>query len=197
MTGRLIALLILCLSVPALTGAALPPPRPDAGIGVLIIGTGAAAPAAGQRLLLYREPGIGRIGERDVAKLPRLPVGQRSSLGGVCVAVLAKRGEWLSIAHDDAGRSAWVERERGWDYLTWEEFLPGKHARLMKGLRKTLLVARSGPEEHAAEVLQLTPERPFRIIQVEGDAAQVLVDLSVLGWIRWRDGDGRLLIVLE
>ena len=42
------------------------------------------------------------------------------------VAVLEKRGNRLLIAYDDSGRAGWLERARWWDYLTWEEFLPGR-----------------------------------------------------------------------
>lgn len=179
--------------------AAPPPARPETGKGVLLVKNSPAHDNAGGRsfVVIYREPGIGRIGELRVASLPALAGVVKTPPGVLALAVTATKGEWLRVHYDDAGRSGWLEPRRTWTYLTWEEYLRGKTARLLRGLRKEFYLARSGPDGSAPELPPLTPERSMRILDVDGDRARVLVDLSVMAWLRWRDPDGRLLITVE
>ena len=177
--------------------AAPKPPRPEAGIGVLLVRPALAdrdgAPPA---LVLYREPGVGRLGEWSAPSLPLfpLPVGDGDLYP---LAVVMKRGEWFRVAYDEAGRSGWVERQRNWSFLSWEEYLKGRSARLLPGLRKPYCILRSEPTGQAPELRTLSPSNALRIVEVAGDRARVLLDLSVIGWLQWRDEDGRLLIGLR
>ncbi len=192
---KIISVLLLTLIVPA-ADAAPPPPRPDAGIGALLVRTapGATTPPV---LVLYREPGVGRIAEKNVTSCPNLAFILKTPAGEFPLVVTALKDGWMRVIYDDAGRAAWVDPSRRWNYLRWEEFLKGKEASLLRGLKKGFYVPRSGPDELAPELEPLTPERSLRILEVAGDRIRVLIDLTVIGWLRWRDEDGRFLITLE
>jgi hypothetical protein len=43
----------------------------------------------------------------------------------------------------------------------------------------------------------LTTKQLFKVLRLENDWAMVLIDQNALGWLRWRDEDGRLLIGIE
>jgi hypothetical protein len=43
----------------------------------------------------------------------------------------------------------------------------------------------------------MTPKQAFRVVKVQRDWVMVLLDQNTLGWLRWRDDDGRLLISVE
>lgn len=192
---KIIPFLLFTLFVPA-AGAAPPPPRPDTGIGALLVraAPGATTPPV---LVLYREPGIGRIAEKSVAACPNLASILKTPADEFPLVVTALKDGWMRVIYDDAGRAAWVEPFRRWPYLRWEEFLKGKQALLLRGLKKSHYVPRSGPDESAPELEPLTPERSLRILEVAGDRIRVLIDLTVIAWLRWRDEDGRFLITLE
>ncbi len=193
---KIILFVLLTLFVPAAVAAAPPPPRPDTGIGALLVraAPGVTTPPL---LVLYREPGIGRITEKSVTSCPSLAFILKTPAGEFPLVVTALKDGWMKVIYDDAGRAAWVEPSRRWPYLRWEEFLKGKQAALLRGLKKSYYVPRSGPDESAPEMEPLTPERRLRILEVTGDRIRVLVDLTAIGWLRWRDEDGRFLITLE
>lgn len=192
---KIIAVLLVTLVAPV-AGAAPPPPRPDTGIGVILVrfAPGATAPPV---LVLYREPGIDRVAEKNVTSCHHLASILKTPPEEFPLVVTARKDGWLKVIYDDAGRTAWVEPFRRWPYLRWEEFLKGKQALLMRGLKKSHYVLRSGPDESAPELEPLTSERRLRILEVAGDRIRVLIDLTVIGWLRWRDEDGRFLITLE
>lgn len=191
---RILVVLLITLFLCSAAGAAPRSPRPEAGIGVLFVRPSLSdRDGASPLVILYREPGVGRIGEWRAASLPflSLPAEER---GGTPLAVMAKRGGWFRVAYDDAGRSGWVEGERGWSFLPWDEYLKGKGVRLLPGLRKPYYILRSAPADHAPELRTLSPENSLRVVEVAGDRARVLLDLVVMGWLPWRDEDGRLLV---
>lgn len=195
---RIFPLLLLLALLPGASGAAAPrQPRPDAGIGVLLVRPSLAVRDGGvPSLILYQEPGVSRIAEKGVASFPLIPL--RSQPAELYpLAVVAKRGGWFRVAYDDAGRAGWVEKERSWSFLRWEEFLKGRTIRPLPGLRKPFYVLRAAPLTQAPELRTLTPESSLRILEIQGDSARVLLDLSLMGWIQWRDEDGRLLIGID
>lgn len=193
---RAIATVILLTVLGPSAGAAPPPLRPETGIGLLLVRVPTDAPDV-PPLILYREPGIGRITEMGVTALPHLARILGAPPGEYPLVVTARIGRWVQIISDDAGRRGWVEPRRAWPVVRWEEFLEGKDARLLRGLRKPYYVPRNGPGVAAPEMEPLTPDRGFRIVKVEGDRIQGSMAPNLLGWLRWRDEDGRLLIILE
>jgi hypothetical protein len=42
----------------------------------------------------------------------------------------------------------------------------------------------------------MTPTQLFRVVKLENDWAMVMSGQNSLGWLRWRDEDGRLLMGL-
>ncbi len=38
------------------------------------------------------------------------------------------------------------------------------------------------------------PRQSFKVVKLEGDWALIMPDQDTLGWLRWRDEDGRLLV---
>lgn len=131
-----------------------------------------------------------RVAEFEAASLPRLAGNSVEPL----LAVSARRGRWTRIAYDDAGREGWIEQARSWDYLTWQEFLPGRQLRILPGMKKVLYAVRHEPREEATENGTVTRDQAVRLLQVEGDWARLQ---APSGWFRWRDGDGRLTVSLE
>ncbi|ABB33539.1 hypothetical protein GeomeDRAFT_1170 [Geobacter metallireducens RCH3] len=187
---------VICVALFVAVSGAAPPPRPDTGIGVLLVGAVPGEPAPPQ-LILYGEPGIGRIAEKSAASLPHLAIPHKIPPGEFPLVVTARKGGWLKVIYDDAGRAAWLKPRRAWPFVLWDELLKGREARLLRGLKKPLYLLWGSGGDTVPDLEPLTPERSFRIISVDGDRIQVLLDLAVVGWLRWRDEDGRLLIALE
>ena len=199
MTASFMRIILVLLLVTAGVASALgapPPSRPDTGIGTLVV---SALPDATEppELILYREPGIGRIAAKSAASFPHLATPLKAPSGQYPLVVTARKGGWLQVIHDDAGRAAWLEPRRAWPFVPWDEMLKGRGARLLRGLKKPFYILWGSGGSTVPDLEPLTPERSFRIIAVDGDRIQVLLDLTVMGWLRWRDEDGRLLITLE
>lgn len=195
---RLIATLSLLLLLALPAHGAPPKPRPYTGSGMLIIRS-PASPDSDQQctLVLYREPEVGRVAEPACGTLPLLTQVMEPPAGEYPVAVMGKKGGWLKIAYDQAGREGWLRMARVWDYLPWEEFLPGRTARLLPGLKKAYYELRCGSAAAAQELGTLTPESTVRIDRIEGDWMHVTVAPQTAGWLRWRDEGGRFLIAVR
>lgn len=190
-------LVVLVLLCPALA-LARPAPRPETGIGLLVVRPAADSETpVSAPLIIYREPGIGRLGERSPATMHSLATVVRTAPGEYPLTVTATKLDWLKVIYDEAGREGWVEDRRLWTFVRWDDYLRGKAAHLLRGLRKPYYLLRGGPGEDAPERATLTPERQLRIIEVAGDRVQVLVDLVTMGWLRWRDEDGRILLAID
>jgi hypothetical protein len=178
---KLFILLLLLAGTQQAHGA---PPRPDSGCGVL-----ALQPAPGERGILYREPGVARLAELELSRLPRLGGSGEYPL----LAVNGRKGPWSRVVYDDAGRLGWLAALRRGRYLPWQEFLPGRSAALLPGLKRAFYTMHEAPEEGAPGRGETPRNRPLRIVRVSGDWA---LAEAPAGWFRWRDGDGRLTISL-
>jgi len=100
----------------------------------------------------------------------------------------------MLIAYDDAGREGWVEMARWWEYCPWEDFLKGRVARLLPGLKKERYSLRAGPSETSSQTSPLSGVEELRLIAVRDDWVLVITDSGQQGWFSWRDGDGRFQI---
>ncbi|WP_026843070.1 hypothetical protein [Citrifermentans bremense] len=181
------ALLIVALAA----GSAYPAPaapRPYSGCGILTLRQWGALQAA--PLPLYREPGVQRIAERSAAALPRLAGDGVEPL----VAASERRGNWTRLSLDEAGRQGWLEQQRGWEYTSWEEFLPGRTVRVLPGLKKGWYQLKGAPTEEAAGLASLSRDQLVQVLEVEEDWVKLE---RPSGWFRWRDPDGRLTVSLK
>lgn len=191
----LFLLILLHLFALPLLGA--PPPRPYTGSGLLLIRH--ASRQAGELpapLVLFREPGIGRIAEKSPDRLPLLSQVMVPAPGEYPAAVLGRKGNWLCIAYDEGGHTGWIEMSRRWEDIRWREFLPGRTVQLLPGLKKIYTVLRREPLADAGELSPLTPADSIRVEQVQGDWLRVSSAAAASGWLRWRDDGGRFLIAL-
>jgi hypothetical protein len=188
----------LCLALITLPTASAQQPRPFSGSGVLIIRPlRLARPAVPATITFYRDPGVERIAERTPQEIPLLSSIMPAASEEYPVAVMGKKGNWMRIAYDDAGREGWVEMARWWEYTTWEDILKGRSARLLPGLKKGVYALRSGPSETSALTARLSGEEGLQLVEIRGEWGLVITDTGLSGWLPWRDGDGRFQILLK
>jgi len=190
----LLLCLIIMVGLPAHGASA----RPRAGIGILVLRTFVPERIDELKALpIYAAPGIGRLAEVDGTRLPSLVPALTPPAGERAVAVLDRRGEWLKVAYDDAGREGWIRNRRFWDFIRWRDFLAGRSARLLPGLRDALTLMRREPSDGSASLVRLTTDQAFRIVLLQDDWAKVTTGGDADGWLRWRDADGQLLLAVE
>jgi hypothetical protein len=150
--------------------------------------------AAGERddpLPLYEEPGLSRLGTLNPARIPRYDWIFGSAPAAPLI-VTARKGPWLRVAYDDAGREAWLNPVRPGAFQSWDFFLKDHVSRLLPGLQKRYYQLYQLPGKTV--VAPLTARQFLKVLRLENDWAMVLSDQNSLGWLRWRDEDGRLLI---
>lgn len=186
--------ILVILLVSAIHAVAAQPPspkmRPYSGIGVLLLPVNTSD--AGDQITLYEEPALSRLGELNRSKIPLLEWIFGTSSIVQPVIVMARKGTWLRVSYDDAGREAWLNPPRQITFQAWDLFYKGHVSRLLPGLQKKYYQVFQQPGIAPAEVL--TIKQTFRVLRLEEDWAMVLTEQKTLGWLRWRDVDGRLLI---
>jgi len=170
------------------TSQAAPKMRPYSGIGVLQI----SSVGVTDSIRLYSDPGIGRCCKIETDAIKELNGWLFGADLPPSLLVTARKGDWLEVEHDDAGRTGWIMQERRWSYTPWEQYLKGKQIQFLRNSPKKLIQVVSRPG--STEGKTLPSRQPMKVIMGQGDWAYVLLDQSNGGWIRWRDGDGRLLV---
>jgi hypothetical protein len=171
--------------------------RPYSGIGVLLLtvehdgNTGRQEP-----FYLYEEPAILRIGALDGSQAPPYEWLFTRNVSRLPLIVTARKGEWLRVAYDDAGRQGWLDLRQQGVFQPWDILLKGRSCRFLPGLRKQQYQVYRQPGRMPL-TLPAPPRQSFKIVKLEGDWALVLPDQNTLGWLRWRDEDGRLLISVD
>jgi hypothetical protein len=189
------AVIFLCLALTPIVVAGATQPRPFSGCGVMIIRPfNSDSPAAPAPIAFYRDPGVERIAVRSLGEIPLLSSILPPASADYPLAVMGKKGNWMLIAYDDAGREGWVEMARWWEYSPWEAFLRGRFARLLPGLKKDRYTLHAGPSETSPLKGRLSGQESLRLIEVRGDWALAATDSGLSGWLSWRDGDGRFQI---
>lgn len=182
---------IMVLTVCGATAfAALPKMRPYTGIGVLLLP--ASGPFSSDPLPLYEEPALARVGELHSSTAPGYDWIFGTSTHIRPVIVMGRKGLWLKVSYDDAGREGWLNPPRSMVFQSWDLFFKGNMSRLLPGLQSRYYQLYHQPDSRPLSVL--TPQQQFKVLQLENDWAMVLVEQSTLGWMRWRDEDGRLMI---
>jgi hypothetical protein len=187
-------LLVVALLFPASLLAASPVSRmrPYAGIGVLVLPVSSLVDDEPfGRLRLYDEPGMSRLENIKLAGAPRYEWIFAMDADSLPVIVSARKGEWLKVAYDDAGREGWVKPWWRSKFETWDDFFKGRAVCLLPGLQKRYYQLFGQP---GAELLAgVAPYQLFKIISLDNDWALVQDGRNLSGWLRWRDEDGRLL----
>jgi hypothetical protein len=170
--------------------------RPYSGIGLLLLAplTEVQAELA-EPSLLYEEPSLFRIGRLETSNVPAYEWIFGAADNSPRLIVTSRKGGWLRVVYDDAGREAWLKHPHKAKYLAWDSFLKGRSASLLAGLQKRYY--QTSPQPGAAPSGMLAGRKPFKVIRVESDWALVMPDKESLTWLRWRDEDGRLLIAFE
>jgi len=192
MKAPIVFLVIMLLTVTMAVAAPSAPPkmRPYTGIGILMLPVTSGEPGA--PLLLYEEPGLSRLGTLNPDRIPRYDWIFGASPVAIPLIVAGRKGPWLRVAYDDAGREAWLNPARSGAFQSWSFFLKDHVSRLLPGLQKKYYQLYQQPGQ--AVLAPLTTGQFLKVLQLENDWAMVLSDQNLLGWLRWRDEDGRLLI---
>lgn len=160
-------------------------------------GTQQLQPSCPSSVFLYREPGIGRIADLDLTDIPTLAPVMKAAREVQLFAVTRRKGDWIRIVYDEAGREGWFLPPRQWSYQSWDRFLRGRELRPGAGLKKEYLKLHAAPSTSSPVLESLDRERRLRVLDVSDGWALVLVDMSRSGWFRWQDEDGRFLVSVE
>ena len=137
---------------------------------------------------------MGRSGEIDAGHLPMLPLVADETGGGMAVAVLAKKGDWVKVAIDEAGRERWLRIKRGWQFLYWEDFLSQRCVSLYPGLRRSFNFLHRQPDAEGGEQETINSRDVLCVKGARGEFLLVEKQGGGDGWLRWRDDDGKLLV---
>jgi hypothetical protein len=148
-------------------------------------------------IVLYGTPGIERLAVVDVARLPSLSPAISFPAGAYAVAATGKNGNWFRVVYDDAGREGWIQGRRFWDYFSWQDFLPGRIIVLLPDLRPSLTEVRLKPSDESPALGRISPEQKTRILEIRDEWARVRGEGGLNGWLRWCDGNGKLLFAVE
>ena len=189
--GFLVLLALTC-SGSAQSAANPPKMRPYSGIGIFILQAPDSEHVGAEPLHLYEEPGIFRHGEFDRSGTTANEWIFGVEKSRILLVVMARKGSWLKVCYDDAGREAWIDPQRRGTFKTWEQFMRGEIGRLLPALRKPYYQLYRQPGVDPLSVL--TPKQMFKVIKLENNWAMIMSDQSTIGWLRWRDEDGRLLV---
>lgn len=190
-------ILLLSVAVTARSQQAPQQMRPYSGIGVLFLVPekgGNSGPL--EPLYLYEEPALLRIGALDSAQAPPYEWIFSRNVARLPLIVTERKGDWLRVTYDDAGRLGWLNPQQQGAFQSWDTLLKGKSCRLLSGLRKQYYQMFRQPGK-APLMPPPLPKLSYRVVKVAGDWALAMAGQSTLGWLRWRDEDGRLLISVD
>jgi hypothetical protein len=191
--GALIFLILLLSGLAASAGFAATPPRmrPYSGIGVVVFSQ-SDNQNQDMQIQLYEEPGLLRLGMLNSSRISGnewvfgLP--ERSSP----LIVSARKGDWFRVYFDDAGREAWIEPGNKGRFQSWEQFLKSQTGRMLPALQSQFYQLQLQPG--GKPLATLSPKQVFKVLKVENAWGMVLTDQAQIGWLRWCDDDGRLLV---
>lgn len=192
--GRTITFFLILLVLYTTTTALAAPPRmrPYTGIGVVVFPQLDKPQGGDLQLQLYEEPGLLRIEVLNNSRLSGNEWVFGLTDGSSPLIVSARKDGWLRVFYDDAGRQAWIDPLYKGSFQPWEEYLRLQTVRMLPGLRTHYyrLLQRPGGKQLAT----LAPKQIFKVLTIEDSWGMVLTDQALIGWLRWRDEDGRLLV---
>ncbi len=141
---------------------------------------------------MYEEPGLLRIGMMDGSRSSGNEWIFGPSEGVSPLVVSARKGDWLRVYYDDAGREAWINPQNKGRFKSWEQFFKLQNCRMLPGLQQQYYQLQHLPGGKL--LATLTPKQVFRVLKIENAWIMVLLDQAQIGWVRWRDDDGRLTV---
>ena len=163
--------------------------RPVAGIGVLVF---PPYSIMNEELFLYEEPGLKRIASFNPVPVPAFEWIFGDVQSPVQLIVTARRQEWIKVVYDEAGREGWLNPKGEGDFVPYADWLRHTIVHLLPGLHKKYYQLLRSEEGSALGVL--TPKDQLKIVKTKDEWAQVLTAQNQIGWLRWKDEDGRLLV---
>lgn len=166
--------------------------RPYTGIGLVVFSQSVSAQKQDMHIPLYEEPGLSRVGMLNSSRLPGNEWIFGSPEGAPPLIVSARKGDWLRVFYDDAGREAWINPEDKGYFQSWEQFLKRKSGRMLPALQSHYYKLQQQPGGKL--LATLTPKQMFKVLKIESAWGMVLTEQSQMGWVRWCDDDGRLMI---
>jgi hypothetical protein len=193
--GRLpvFILILFALGMSCSAGYAAPPlMRPYTGIGLVVFSQTGEAPDRGPQLPMYEEPGLARIGMLVTTRLSgnEWIFGLQEEIPPLVVS--ARKGDWLRVYYDDAGREAWIDPQNKGRFQSWEQYLKLQTGRMLPGLQSQYYQLQQQPGGRL--LATLTPKQMFKVLKLENSWGMVLIDHAQIGWVRWRDDDRRLMV---
>jgi hypothetical protein len=175
-------------------GFAASPPRmrPYTGIGLVVFSQSNNDTDRALQLQLYEEPGLSRVGMLSSTRLPGNAwiFGLQEETPPLIVS--ARKGDWLRVYYDDAGREAWIDPRYIGRFQSWEQFLKLHPGRMLPGLQPQYYQLQQQPG--GKPLATMTPKQLFKVLKLENAWCMVLIDQEQIGWLRWYDDDGRLVI---
>lgn len=188
----ILILLILGVTGPFGFAAASPRMRPYTGIGVVVFPQTGVAPSQDLPLQLYEEPGLIRVGMLNRSRVSGNEWIFGLQEGDSPLVVSARKGDWLRVYYDDAGREAWIDPLYSGHFQSWEQFLRSQTGCMLPGLQPKYYQLQQQPDGKL--LATLTPKQVFKVLKLENGWGMVLTDQAQIGWLRWRDEDRRLLV---
>jgi hypothetical protein len=172
--------------------AAPPRMRPYTGIGLVVFSQSDTAQDENLQVPLYEEPGIYRVGMLNSSRLSGNEWIFGLQVGAPPLIVSARKGDWLRVFYDDAGREAWIGPQGNVRFQSWEQFLKLQTGRMLPALQPQYYQLHQQPGGKL--LTALTPKQVFKVLKIENAWGMVLTDQGQIGWLRWCDDDGRLTI---
>ena len=164
--------------------------RPYTGIGVFVFSQSESVTKRELQIPLYNEPGLSRVGILNSSKLSVNEWIFGLSEENPPLIVSARKGDWLQVFYDDAGREAWIEQHNRGHLLSWEQFLKLQTCRMLPGLQPPFYQLLQ--QIDGKSVATLTPKQIFKVLKLENGWSMILTEQGQLGWLKWQDNDRRL-----
>ena len=172
--------------------AVSPRMRPYTGIGLVVFSQSGDAQNQELQLPMYEEPGLSRIGMLVTTRLSGNEWIFGLQEGIPPLVVSARKGDWLRVYYDDAGREAWIDPQNKGRFQSWEQYLRLQTGRMLPGLQSQHYQLKQQPGGKL--LATLAPMQMFKVLRLENAWGLVLTDQAQIGWVRWRDNDGRLMV---
>lgn len=185
-------LILPALSCSTLFAATPPMMRPYAGIGVVVFSPPAGGVPQDLQLQMYDEPGLLRVALLKSTVLTGNEWIFGPSNGTQPLIVSARKGNWLRVFFDDAGREAWIDPQNKGHFQSWEQFLKVRTVHMLLGLQPQYYQMQN--KQGGKQLSTLTPKQVLKVLKLENSWVLVLTDQGQIGWVRWCDDDGRLTV---